>query len=339
MEYDNKLKQAAQEILDTSYKLYSDVSLINSSLFKAASTLGVELPEIPQINLAMLSKKEDNSLKSKLFRNNKLFGGNKVSEEEKKADNSLNASNLSQASLSMLSKEDKNSSKDKTKDNKISDMKKLFFNGLPKIKINNEEKENSAISKVSPLKKENISKEDITVKEQRLNNIASQASKAKLSSEGSLSNKMQVLSTSSKQQEKKVSMDEKEAKLNTIQEQMPSKVQKIQEKVESPEVSPFEEISFEKQFSPQSDLQKKMFETVNPNLEADQAAEEGDEIINNPINLLLKLVKEKRAVTLPQAAQTLNVSKDLIDTWAKILSQSSLIRIRYQLMGDTILEA
>lgn len=59
---------------------------------------------------------------------------------------------------------------------------------------------------------------------------------------------------------------------------------------------------------------------------------------NNPINQLLQLIKEKHSVTTSQAAQALNVSKELIDTWAKILSQSSLIRIKYQLMGDTILE-
>ena len=52
----NNLKQITQNILDTSYKLYSDTSLISSSLFKAATALGAELPEVPQISFIVTQK-------------------------------------------------------------------------------------------------------------------------------------------------------------------------------------------------------------------------------------------------------------------------------------------
>ena len=93
------IKQVAQNILDTSYKLYSDVSLMNSSLFRAASALGIELPEIPQISLAATNEKmaatalkQASSAMEKLSEGKKvpLFGISKKSrtqesEEEKQA--------------------------------------------------------------------------------------------------------------------------------------------------------------------------------------------------------------------------------------------------------------
>lgn len=61
--------------------------------------------------------------------------------------------------------------------------------------------------------------------------------------------------------------------------------------------------------------------------------------ITNPISDLLKLVKSKGSVTLSEAADNLHVSKDLVEKWSRILSQSSLIKIKYQMVGDITMEA
>ncbi len=60
---------------------------------------------------------------------------------------------------------------------------------------------------------------------------------------------------------------------------------------------------------------------------------------NNPVSKLLGVVKTKRSVTISEAAKELGVNKDLIETWAKILNQNNLLKIRYQLVGDMILES
>ncbi len=60
---------------------------------------------------------------------------------------------------------------------------------------------------------------------------------------------------------------------------------------------------------------------------------------NNPISKLLSLVKEKRSIKLGDAARELNVPREVAEIWAKILKESSLINIKYQFVGDIILEA
>ena len=97
----------------------------------------------------------------------------------------------------------------------------------------------------------------------------------------------------------------------------------------------FEGTSLERQYSSQS---KPGLNTTNLGT-TNGSNEEINEIVNNPLNRLLSIVKERHSITSTQAAQSLNVSKELIEKWARILNQSSLVRIRYQLMGDMILEA
>ena len=80
MDNESSLRQVAQNILDTSYKVYSDVSLINSSLFRAASSLGVELPEVPQISLAETREKANAGLvTNKVNQADKLSPGKRLS--------------------------------------------------------------------------------------------------------------------------------------------------------------------------------------------------------------------------------------------------------------------
>ena len=59
----------------------------------------------------------------------------------------------------------------------------------------------------------------------------------------------------------------------------------------------------------------------------------------NPVSALLSLVKTKGSITISDAAAQLNVNRTLVEKWAKILNQSSLLRIKYQMVGDTIMEA
>ncbi len=59
----------------------------------------------------------------------------------------------------------------------------------------------------------------------------------------------------------------------------------------------------------------------------------------NPVSALLSLVKIKGSITISDAAAQLNVNRTLVEKWAKILNQSSLLRIKYQMVGDIIMEA
>ncbi len=290
---DNKgnLKQIAQNILDTSYKVYSDVSLINSSLFRAASALGVNLQEVPQIDLAKTQGKASEISANTLVKNNE------TSQPEKK--------------VSFFHLERKNKKEDKTPEN-------VSFQ--PKINMV-EEKLKLA-----------------QVKEDKINKVASELPSRPNYKPGEIKEDKVMVAAAEKPKETKVSMQEKESKLDKIQASMPTKVNIVNEKKE-PELSPMKEMKPAEDLSSQSELQKSVFETINfKNPSAVAQKEDSNEIVNNPLNKLLLLVKEKHSVTASQAAQSLNVSKDLISKWANILSQNSLIRIKYQLMGDIILE-
>ena len=286
------IKQVAQNILDTSYKLYSDVSLINSSLFRAASTLGVELPEIPQISLAATKEK-------------------------------ITSETLKQASSAM---------------EKLSEGKKVPLFGVSKKRgtQESEEEKQAILQPVIDIKEKDKNKVE---NEQKINKMANELVKGPNYKPGNIEvEEKPMVAQPAKKQETKISLQERETELNKLQVGKPTNI-KVEEKTETENISPFEAVSLEKQANPQSELQKKIFETTNFGKLNGGKTEEVDEILNNPLSRLLTLVKEKHSVTSSQAAQALNVSKELVDKWAKILSQNSLIRIRYQLMGDTIFEA
>ncbi len=61
--------------------------------------------------------------------------------------------------------------------------------------------------------------------------------------------------------------------------------------------------------------------------------------MENPISKLLNIVKTRHTLTVSEAANELHVDKALIETWAKILNRNSLLKLKYQLIGDMILEA
>ena len=288
MDNGDNLKKVTQNILDTSYKVYSDVSLINSSLFRAASSLGVELPEIPQIKLAEImekltassvNKKGNQVEKSSMEKRLPLFG---IDKKLKKSQENTEKVTVSQPALSETQK----------------------------LKVAHEEKIDKIIHELPS--GPNYKPGDLA--------------------EGNAG----VIAQSGNKTETNVSMEERENKLNKIQSAMPSKV--IVKK-DDDLIQPAEAISPASEMNSQSKMQKKIFETTNFG-KISGKDEEGqiDEILNNPLNKLLSLVKEKHSITTSQAAQSLNVSKDLIEKWAKILSQNSLIRVKYQLMGDMILE-
>ncbi|MCL4397096.1 hypothetical protein M1494_02000 [Candidatus Parvarchaeota archaeon] len=289
MDNSNSLKQVAQNILDTSYKVYSDVSLINSSLFRAASSLGVELPEIPQISLAETREKA-----------NARPIIQKVNQEEK-----------------------------------LSPGKRIPLFGVDK-KLQQQQESTEKQRITHPILKESSKVEN--AQEDKVNKIAHELTSKPNYKPGEMEESKVMVAQSEKQSENKVSIEEKEAKLNRIQSAMPTKVN-VSNKEEEKKISPMEAISHTSEMSPQSEMQKKIFETTNFGKSPEKVIEEeSNEISNNPLNKLLSLVKEKHSITTSQAAQSLNVSKDLIEKWAKILSQNSLIRVKYQLMGDMILE-
>ncbi len=294
MESNNSMRQITQDVLDSSYKIYSDVSLINSSLFRAAYALGVELPEIPQISLAATKESsaattlnKASSAMEKLSTGKKipLFGISKTKIPEE-GDNEINAHKPN-----------------------VSENKELKTTGSSEEKIQKMEREMPSAIKYKPQEIEGEVRESVAAV--------------------------------SHQNETKISLDEKESKLNKIQNSMPTKIS-ITGNLEGgdSQISPLEATSPVAEKSPQSELQKSIFETTNfGKLNTAQKGEEVNEIINNPINKLLALVKEKHNLTISEAAQALNVDKELINKWARILSQSSLIRIKYQFVGDSILEA
>ena len=288
MDNESSLRQVAQNILDTSYKVYSDVSLINSSLFRAASSLGVELPEVPQISLA---------------------------ETREKANTGLVTNKVNQA-------------------DKLSPGKRLSLFGIDKrVKQSKERTEKEAISQ--PVLKETQKLE--TLHEGKTNKIAHELPSGPNYKPGNLTEEKILVAQPVSKTETKVSMEEKETKLNQIQLAMPSKVNTVNN--DNNLIRPTEAISTASEMSSQSEMQRKIFETTNFGRIPGKGIEgQVDEILNNPLNKLLLLVKEKHSVTTSQAAQSLNVTKDLIERWARILSQNSLIRVKYQLMGDMILE-
>lgn len=288
MDNESSLRQVAQNILDTSYKVYSDVSLINSSLFRAASSLGVELPEVPQISLA---------------------------ETREKANAGLVTNKVNQA-------------------DKLSPGKRLSLFGIDKrVKQSKERTEKEAISQ--PVLKETQKLE--TLHEGKTNKIAHELPSGPNYKPGNLTEEKILVAQPVSKTETKVSMEEKETKLNQIQLAMPSKVNTVNN--DNNLIRPTEAISTASEMSSQSEMQRKIFETTNFGRIPGKGIEgQVDEILNNPLNKLLLLVKEKHSVTTSQAAQSLNVTKDLIERWARILSQNSLIRVKYQLMGDMILE-
>lgn len=61
--------------------------------------------------------------------------------------------------------------------------------------------------------------------------------------------------------------------------------------------------------------------------------------LSNPVSDLLNLVRTRGQLTVSDAADSLHVDKDLIEKWARILNQSSLLKLKYQLVGDIVLEA
>lgn len=295
MDNGNNLKHIAQNILDTSYKIYSDVSLINSSLFRAASSLGVELPEIPQISLA--AGREPNTETA-----------------------------LRQASSAM---------------EKLSTGRKTPLFGISRKTVKEREKEEEEPTGMTAVKLSYKSGKMVAEQhEQKVNKMVSEVPAGQAPIQANLEEESRsMVASTSKPQETKVTLEEKEAKLNKLQTAMPSKVN-VSNKEETQQISPLESISPKDGLTPQSELQKKIFETTNfGKIAGVPKKEEPSEITNNPLNGLLILIKNKHSLTVTQAAQALNVNRELIEKWAKILSQNSLIRIRYQLMGDTILEA
>lgn len=290
MDNSNSLKRVAQNILDTSYKVYSDVSLINSSLFRAASSLGVELQSVPQIDLARTQEKA-----SEILVNNEINKNGKIQPEKKVS----------------------------------------FFHIERKNKKEDTDTENVAIQPKINMVEEKIKLAN--AKEQKINKIANELPSKINYKPGELKEDKVIVAAAEKPKETKVSIEEKENKLNKIQAAMPTKMNVINEKkeVETPLVK---QESKAENLSSQSELQKSVFETINFKNPSAPVEKDSNEIANNPLNKLLLLVKEKHSITASQAAQSLNVSKDLISRWANILSQNSLIRIKYQLMGDIILE-
>ena len=62
-------------------------------------------------------------------------------------------------------------------------------------------------------------------------------------------------------------------------------------------------------------------------------------VSDNPVSNLLKLVKSKGSITISDAARLLGVRRDLVEQWSRILNKNSLLRLKYQLVGDTVMEA
>ena len=291
MDNGSSLKQVTQNILDASYKVYSDVSLINSSLFRAASSLGIDLQEVPQISLA---KTSENTFESKTNKHTtadeKGSTGRKISlfhiEGKSKNEGKIDKDITVQPQINMVNE-------------------KLKLAESRERKIN---KNMTALPSVPNYKPDKLEEDKV------------------------------VVTQPGNRTETKVSIEEKEAKLNKLQAGMPTKLNVVKDKDES-QLSPIENISSDNNASSQSELQKTIFETINFGKSFTKGmGEDVNEIANNPLNKLFSLVKERHSITTSQAAQSLNVSKDLIERWAKILSQSSLIRIKYQLMGDMIIE-
>ncbi len=59
----------------------------------------------------------------------------------------------------------------------------------------------------------------------------------------------------------------------------------------------------------------------------------------NPLVNMLKLIKARKSINLSDLAHELGYDKSLVERWAKVLSVSDLIKIKYPLVGEMILEA
>ncbi len=70
-----------------------------------------------------------------------------------------------------------------------------------------------------------------------------------------------------------------------------------------------------------------------------QSTEWANAGISNPLSDLLNLTKSRGSLTVSEAADTLHFDRSLIERWARILSDNSLLKLKYQLIGDMILEA
>jgi hypothetical protein len=59
----------------------------------------------------------------------------------------------------------------------------------------------------------------------------------------------------------------------------------------------------------------------------------------NPMEALLRLINEKKSISVSDAAKTLNFDTYLIETWAKLLSDNNKIKLEYKLVGNPVLKA
>ncbi len=79
---------------------------------------------------------------------------------------------------------------------------------------------------------------------------------------------------------------------------------------------------------------------LTPEKEAEPQAEAAPiNVSTNPVSSLLSLVKSRKSITISEAASELKVPREYIEKWAKILQQNMLIRMKYELVGDAKLEA
>ena len=56
------------------------------------------------------------------------------------------------------------------------------------------------------------------------------------------------------------------------------------------------------------------------------------------IDKLLRAVQEKKKLMFSEAAQIFGVSEKLIEDWGNILERNKLIKMRYPLIGEPVLE-
>ncbi len=56
-----------------------------------------------------------------------------------------------------------------------------------------------------------------------------------------------------------------------------------------------------------------------------------------PLQTLLNLVNQKGKITLDEASKILNSDESLIETWARILNSSNLIKLQYPIIGKPVM--
>jgi Mn-dependent DtxR family transcriptional regulator len=71
--------------------------------------------------------------------------------------------------------------------------------------------------------------------------------------------------------------------------------------------------------------------------EEEKAGEKGKYLETGP-DRLLELVQKKKKITTGEAAAVLRINRNLIEEWAKILSEHGLIEIDYGIMKTTLRE-